>query len=121
MAGRRRRNPRRPRSRLTREETRKCQARRSRGRPSRKLNLAIGAACLAVLAGSWMLIRAQAAITDEQFLKSMIPHHASAILMCGQAPLSDLAIQRLCKSIVAGQQGEIDLMKRKLDELKRGA
>jgi hypothetical protein len=30
----------------------------------------------------WMLIRRQAAITDNQFLRSMIPQHAGAILMC---------------------------------------
>jgi len=27
------------------------------------------------------LVRQQAAITDKQFLKSMIPHHGAAILM----------------------------------------
>lgn len=34
-----------------------------------------------VLAGSFLAIRVQAGIGDEQFLRSMIPHHSSAILM----------------------------------------
>jgi uncharacterized protein (DUF305 family) len=38
------------------------------------------------------------------------PHHASALLMCNEAPIQDAEIQALCKSIVAGQQSEIDQM-----------
>lgn len=59
----------------------------------------------------WVGIRSQAAITDGQFLKSMIPHHAGAILMCQQAPIRDRRIRELCRSIVASQQAEIDQMK----------
>ena len=40
--------------------------------------MALSLVALAVL---WILIRQQAAITDRQFLRSMIPHHAGAILM----------------------------------------
>lgn len=59
-------------------------------------------------------IRKQTAISDKEFLKSMIPHHATAILMCEQAQLQDPEIQKLCKSIVSTQQAEIDFMKAKL-------
>jgi hypothetical protein len=55
-------------------------------------------------------IRQQAAIGDTQFLKSMIPHHAGAILMCNEASISDPEIGELCKGIVSGQQSEIDKM-----------
>ena len=67
----------------------------------------------------FILIRQQAAISDKQFLRSMIPHHAGAVLMCEQAPLNDSDIQALCANIIAGQQAEIDLMKTKLAELER--
>jgi uncharacterized protein (DUF305 family) len=75
----------------------------------------------AVAAGliAFLLIRQQAAISDREFLRSMIPHHAGAILMCNQADLRDPQIQELCQGIVAGQQAEIDLMKEKLAELGR--
>jgi hypothetical protein len=64
-------------------------------------------------------IRQQAAISDEQFLRSMIPHHAGAILMCEQAPITDPEIQDLCRSIISSQQGEIDQMKAILDQLDK--
>src|SRR5437660_11984258 len=54
---------------------------------SKKLNLAIIAAGVIVLVGSWLAIRQQTAISDRQFLRSMIPHHGAAVLMCKQAPI----------------------------------
>jgi dipeptide/tripeptide permease len=62
-------------------------------------------------------IRQQTAISDQQFLRSMIPHHAGAILMCEQAPITDPEIQDLCVSIIESQQQEIDQMKTILDRL----
>ena len=79
--------------------------------PNRKVNIALIAASLAALAGFWILIRQQTAIGDRQFVKSMIPHHAGAILMCEQATLTDPELVRLCGDIVRGQQREIDQMK----------
>lgn len=52
----------------------------------------------------FFLIRQQGAISDKQFLRSMIPHHAGAILMCEQASIQD---------------AEIDQMKAKLLELDK--
>lgn len=39
--------------------------------------------------------------------------------MCEKASLQDREIQELCKTIVSGQQAEIDQMKRKLSELAK--
>lgn len=64
-------------------------------------------------------IRYQTLVGDKQFLKSMIPHHAGAILMCDNPNLRDQEIKDLCKSITIDQQKEIDWMKNKLDELER--
>lgn len=86
---------------------------------SKKLNAIIIGAGLIALIGSFLLIRQQTLISDRQFLRSMIPHHAGAILMCKQASIQDGEVQELCKQIVSGQQAEIDLMKRKLSELAR--
>jgi uncharacterized protein (DUF305 family) len=82
-----------------------------------KRNLLIVVAC--ILAGLlfFFLIRQQGAVTDKQFLRSMIPHHAGAILMCEQANIQDAEIQELCKTIVSSQQAEIDQMKAKLQQL----
>jgi uncharacterized protein (DUF305 family) len=65
----------------------------------------------------FIFIRTQAAITDKEFLRSMIPHHSGAILMCREASLTDPEIQQLCIEIMQGQQEEIDIMERKLSEL----
>jgi DUF305 family protein family protein len=86
---------------------------------SKKLNIMIIALAAIVLIGSWFGIRQQAAIGDRQFLRSMIPHHAGAILMCQQTPIQDTEIKRLCEQIISSQQREIDQMKAKLDELSR--
>lgn len=76
-----------------------------------QLNITIGAVSALALVGFFLLIRYQTAISDIQFLKSMIPHHAGAILMCEQASIQDPEIQELCRTIISGQQSEIDQMK----------
>ena len=55
----------------------------------RKRNIAIAAVSLVALGAFGIFIRQQSAITDRQFLRSMIPHHAGAILMCEKAPTCD--------------------------------
>jgi uncharacterized protein (DUF305 family) len=82
-----------------------------------RLNLAILGAAAAALVLFWVLTRQQSGIADRQFLRSMIPHHAGAILMCEESPIRDAEIRRLCEGIIAGQQAEIDQMKAKLRDL----
>jgi len=80
--------------------------------------LIIAASVIAALM-FFLLIRQQTAISDKQFLRSMIPHHAGAILMCEQASIQDTEIKALCGTIISGQQAEIDQMKAKLLELEK--
>lgn len=85
---------------------------------NKKLNYFVIALCSIVLITFFLFIRQQSFVSDKQFLKSMIPHHASAILMCEKTNLQDPELQELCASIISGQQAEIDQMKAKLDGLK---
>lgn len=85
----------------------------------KRRNLLIIAISIIALLGFFLLIRQQTAIHDRQFLRSMIPHHAGAILMCEQASIQDHEIQELCGTIISGQQSEIDQMKAILDRLQR--
>lgn len=85
---------------------------------NKRANALIIAAGLVILGLFWIFIRQQAAISDTQFLRSMIPHHAGAVLMCTKAPIQDSEIKELCRTIISGQQTEIDQMKRKLGELE---
>lgn len=87
--------------------------------PRMRVNIAVVATSAAVLVLFFTFTRLQAGIGNEQFLRSMIPHHAGAILMCGEATISDPEIATLCQSIIAGQQAEIDQMKAILTGLER--
>ena len=66
----------------------------------------------------YFLIRGQIGISDEGFLRSMIPHHASALLMCQKANLSDPEVKKLCQDILSSQKEQIDWMKAKLGSQK---
>ena len=79
--------------------------------PSKKANAALIAGSLVALVALWAAVRTQAAVGDDAFLRSMIPHHASAILMCNEASISRPGIRKLCGQIVKSQQEEIDQMK----------
>ena len=83
-----------------------------------RLNMVVGGIALLVLLLSWTAIRQQAAISDSQFLRSMIPHHGGAILMCNEAPVRDESIKALCTSILSSQQAEIDQMKALLSKAR---
>jgi hypothetical protein len=86
--------------------------------PNKKWNVVIiGLAALFLLL-CWFGIREQTAITNKSFLRSMIPHHAGAILMCNKAPITDAELRDLCSNIVKSQQQEIDQMKNMLQRLK---
>lgn len=78
--------------------------------PSKRLNALLLGGCAVVFFGGFALIRTQATIGDYQFLRSMIPHHSGAVLMCEQASLSDPKIVALCRQIIKSQREEIAQM-----------
>ncbi|MGE0774764.1 MAG: DUF305 domain-containing protein [Sphingomonadaceae bacterium] len=84
---------------------------------SRTANLTIIALSLIAFLGSFVLIRTQTTIGDRAFLRSMIPHHSGAILMCREADLRDGQVKRLCDQIIESQRREIDEMKAILDRI----
>jgi uncharacterized protein (DUF305 family) len=83
--------------------------------PDRRKNLVvyIGSALLFILA--FAAIRDQTLVGDKEFVRSMIPHHSGAILMCNRAALEDAEVRDLCfkpNGIVESQQREIEQMER---------
>jgi hypothetical protein len=84
--------------------------------PSKRHNAAIAAASVILLGASWLSIRQQGAIGNEQFLRSMIPHHASAVLMCEQLRADDPEIKQLCAEILRSQKAEIKQMNALLEK-----
>lgn len=87
--------------------------------PDKRLNLVIIGVSLVALVLFFAGIRLQTGVGDVQFIKSMIPHHSGAILMCGRAPLQDAELKKLCAEINVGQQQEIDQMKAILARLQK--
>jgi hypothetical protein len=83
--------------------------------PSKALNTALLIGSAIAFFGSYALIRTQTTIGDSAFLRSMIPHHSGAILMCEQANLTDPELKTLCRQIIRSQREEITQMKAMLD------
>lgn len=79
--------------------------------PNRPLNLALYILFAVVFVLSLWGMRDQLLVGDRQFLRSMIPHHSGAILMCERSAISDPEIRGLCDGIVRSQQQEIAQMK----------
>jgi hypothetical protein len=87
--------------------------------PDRRLNVVLLITAAVALAAFWFLIREQTLVSDRQFLRSMIPHHAGAILMCEKNSLEDKRLQALCQEIVRSQRAEIAQMQTWLAERQK--
>lgn len=79
--------------------------------PNKKLNYILIAVFAVLFFLSWALIRWQYPVGDTQFLRSMIPHHSGAILMCRESELTDPELVKLCDRIIKSQKEEIEQMK----------
>lgn len=86
---------------------------------NKKLNIGLLFIGLAGMAIFFFGIQKQSGVGDKQFLKSMIPHHAAAVLMVEEAKLTDPEIKELANNIITSQQVEIQKMKDKLKELNK--
>jgi uncharacterized protein (DUF305 family) len=84
--------------------------------PERRRNGIVLAVSLIVGIGCFAAMRRQTAISEGQFLRSMIPHHAGAILMCDNAALQSDEAKQLCRNITSSQRSEIRQMKRMLSQ-----
>jgi uncharacterized protein (DUF305 family) len=84
----------------------------------RRINTAIAFFGVLMTIVFFSAIRLQTAVKDEEFLKSMIPHHAAAILMCEKTKIENPKIQSLCENIISNQKKEIEEMKIILENLE---
>jgi uncharacterized protein (DUF305 family) len=79
------------------------------------MNIAFHVAFAVIFLAAFFAIRQQAFVGDRQFLRSMIPHHSGAILMCREATLTNPELRTLCANIIRSQAEEIAQMKAILD------
>lgn len=77
---------------------------------NKQLNYVLIVVFLALFVGVFWLARTQTPVGNEQFLRSMIPHHSSAILMCEESAITDPEILSMCDEIVSTQREEIAQM-----------
>ena len=81
---------------------------------NRRWNVVLYATFAVVFALSFYAMRDQSLVGDRQFLRSMIPHHSGAVLMCRRASIEDQELRELCADIIASQTQEIEQMERML-------
>lgn len=86
---------------------------------NKKLNVGLMSTGIVGLFVFFFCIHNQVGVGDRQFLKSMIPHHAAAVLMVEKANIQDPAIKELANNIIVSQQKEIEEMKAKIKELDK--
>jgi len=84
--------------------------------PDNRLNAIIAGVAVVALIGFFLAIRTQALVTDTQFLRSMIPHHSGAILMCSKSSIQGKELKALCQNILKSQDEEIRQMRRMLEK-----
>ena len=75
-----------------------------------RLNMILYAAFAVIFVLAFLGVRAQGLVGDRQFLRSMIPHHSGAILMCERANIKDPEIGALCGDIIISQKREVAQM-----------
>ena len=84
----------------------------------KKLNLVIAAGSILLFFGVLFLERSQTPVGDKAFMRSMIPHHSSAILVSENADLSDPEVKKLAEQIIKSQKEEIAQMKAILERME---
>lgn len=74
---------------------------------SRTVNTAIFAGSVVVFCFALWLVRSQATVEDESYMRAMIPHHSIAILTSSRADIADVRVRELAEEIIEAQKREI--------------
>jgi len=85
---------------------------------NKKLNAIIISTAVVVFVGVLTLLRTQTPIKDIQYMKAMIPHHSSAIMVSQEATFEDPELQKLATEIIEAQIKEIAQMKKMIERLE---
>jgi uncharacterized protein (DUF305 family) len=87
--------------------------------PDKKLNTGIILTSVVVFVVVLIGLRTQTPIADVQYMKAMIPHHSSAIMVSKNAAIKDPEVRKLADSIIASQEREIAQMEAILQRMKK--
>ena len=87
--------------------------------PNKKINtiIILGSIILfgLILAG----LRTQTPVGDVQYMKAMIPHHSSAIMVSKNADIKDPEVKKLSEEIIKSQKEEIAQMESILERMAK--
>lgn len=83
----------------------------------KKLNWIIISSSIIIFFLSLILLRTQTPISDEQYMKAMIPHHSSENLTSQEVNIKDPEVRQLADEIIKTQEEEITQMKEILNRM----
>jgi len=86
----------------------------------RDLRMNAGIIATAVVLGALavFLVRSQALVEDQSYMRAMIPHHSIAILTSERAGIEDVRVRELADEIIEAQRREIAEMQQLIAELE---
>lgn len=84
------------------------------------MNYIILGSSVVVFVVTLSMLRNQTLIADVQWMKAMIPHHSSAIMVSQKANLKDPEAVKLAEEIIEAQKREIAQMKKIIYRLENG-
>lgn len=87
--------------------------------PDKKTNSVIMASGAVVFVLTLIALRTQTPVSDVQYMKAMIPHHSSAIMVSKKANLKDPEVRKLADQIIQSQEKEIAEMEAMIDRLSK--
>ncbi len=87
---------------------------------NKKVNYIILTLAAVIFISTLTMLRQQTFIADVQWMKAMIPHHSSAIMVSQKAHLKDPEAIKLAEEIIEAQKREIAQMKKMINRLENG-
>ena len=87
--------------------------------PDKKTNSVIIASGAVVFVLTLIALGTQTPVSDAQYMKAMIPHHSSAIMVSKKANLKDPEVRKLADQIIQSQEKEIAEMEAMIDRLSK--
>ncbi len=87
--------------------------------PNKKYNSSIIIAGIIVFGVVLAALRTQTPISDVQYMKAIIPHHSSAIMVSKHANIRDPEVKKLPEQIIKSQVEEIAKMEAILERMEK--
>ncbi len=87
--------------------------------PDKKRNTVIIVVSFVLFGLVLAALRTQTPVGDEQYMKAMIPHHSSAIMVSKHADIKDPEVKKLSEQIIKSQEEEIAQMKAILARMEK--